>query len=102
MATAPDDLRRIPPPIGAVFPPRTGNHVEPLVDGASAFDRIAAAVEAATTSVMVCVAFLEVDAMFPGGLGTFFDLMDGAASRGVDVRVLFWHPESHGVGAEDT
>jgi phosphatidylserine/phosphatidylglycerophosphate/cardiolipin synthase-like enzyme len=72
------------------------------VDGASAFDRIATAVEAATTSVMVCVAFLETDAMFPGGLGTFFDLMDDAASRGVDVRVLFWHPEGHGVGAEDT
>ncbi len=52
--------------------------------------------------MMVCVAFLEVDAMFPGGRGTFFDLMDGAASRGVDVRVLFWHPEGHGVGAEDT
>ena len=102
MATAPDDLRRIPPPTGAIFPPRTGNHVEPLVDGASAFDRIATAVEAATTSVMVCVAFLETDAMFPGGRGTFFDLMDGAASRGVDVRVLFWHPEGHGVGAEDT
>ena len=102
MATAPDDLRRIPPPTGAVFPPRTGNHVEPLVDGASAFDRIATAVEAATTSVMVCVAFLETDAGFPGGRGTFFDLMDDAASRGVDVRVLFWHPEGHGVGAEDT
>ena len=72
------------------------------MDGASAFDRIATAVEAATTSVMVCVAFLEVDARFPGGRGTFFDLMDGAASRGVDVRVLFWHPEGHGVGAEDT
>ena len=102
MATAPDDLVRIPPPTGAIFPPRTGNHVEPLVDGASAFDRIAAAVEAATTSVMVCVAFLETDAGFPGGRGTFFDLMDDAASRGVDVRVLFWHPEGHGVGAEDT
>ena len=72
------------------------------MDGASAFDRIAAAVEAATTSVMVCVAFLEVDAGFPGGRGTFLDLMDDAASRGVDVRVLFWHPEGHGVGAEDT
>ena len=102
MATARDDLLRIPPPPGAIFPPRSGNHIEPLVDGASAFDRIAAAVEAATTSVMVCVAFLEVDARFPGGRGTFFDLMDGAASRGVDVRVLFWHPEGQGVGAEDT
>ncbi|HIE67824.1 MAG: phosphatidylserine/phosphatidylglycerophosphate/cardiolipin synthase family protein [Acidimicrobiales bacterium] len=102
MATAPDDLVRIPAPTGAIFPPRPGNHVEPLVDGASAFDRIAAAVQAATTSVMVCVAFLETDAGFPGGRGTFLDLMDDAASRGVDVRVLFWHPEGHGVGAEDT
>ena len=102
MVTAPDDLVRIPPPAGAIFPPRPGNHVEPLIDGASAFDRIAAAVEVATTSVMVCVAFLEADARFPNGRGTFFDLMDGAASRGVDVRVLFWHPEGHGLGAEDT
>ena len=102
MVTTSDDLVRILPPTGAIFPPRPGNHVEPLVDGALAFDRIAAAVEAATTSVMVCVAFLEVDARFPGGRGTFFDLMDGAASRGVDVRVLFWHPEGHGVDAEDT
>ena len=81
---------------------RSGNLVEPLVDGAVAFDRIAAAVEAATTSVWVCVAFLETDARFPGGRGTFFDLMDDAASRGIDVRVLFWHPEGHGVGADDT
>ena len=93
MATDPDDLTRIPPPSGAAFAPRVGNHIEPLVDGAVAFDRIAAAVEAATTSVRVCVAFLETDARFPGGRGTFFDLMDAAASRGVDVRVLFWHPE---------
>ena len=102
MATARDDLLRIPPPPGAIFPPRSGNHIEPLVDGASAFDRIAAAIETATTSVMVCVAFLEVDARFPEGRGTFFDLMDGAASRGIDVRVLFWHPESHAADAEDT
>ena len=93
MATDPDDLTRIPPPSGAAFAPRVGNHIEPLVDGAVAFDRIAAAVEAATTSVRVCVAFLETDARFPGGRGTFLDLMDDAASRGVDVRVLFWHPE---------
>ena len=97
-----DLLNQIPPPATAVFPVRSGNLVEPLVDGAVAFDRIAAAVEAATTSVWVCVAFLETDARFPGGRGTFFDLMDDAASRGIDVRVLFWHPEGHGVGADDT
>ncbi|MCS5686457.1 MAG: hypothetical protein NZ654_14535, partial [Acidimicrobiales bacterium] len=80
-----DLLNQIPPPATAVFPVRSGNLVEPLVDGAVAFDRIAAAVEAATTSVWVCVAFLETDARFPGGRGTFFDLMDDAASRGIDV-----------------
>ena len=88
-----ESLERFSPPASATFPVRSGNLVEPLVDGAVAFDRIAAAVESATTSVWVCVAFLETDARFPGGRGTFLDLMDDAASRGVDVRVLFWHPE---------
>ncbi len=101
-----DLLARIPPSgmasESAAFPVRAGNHVEPLVDGAVAFDAIAAAVEAATTSVRVCVAFVELDARFPGGRGTFLDLMDGAAARGVDVRVLVWHPLGHAVGAEDT
>ena len=100
-------MARIPPATGA-FPVREGNLVVPLVDGAVAFDRIAAAVEAATSSVWVCVAFVEVGARFPGGpgsvgqRGTFLDLMDAAAARGVDVRVLFWHPLGHAAGADDT
>ena len=102
MATGSDDLVRYPPASGATYPPREGNLVEPLVDGAVAFDRIAAAVEAATYSVRVCVAFIEVDACFPGGRGTFLDLMDDAAGRSVDVRVLFWHPDGIAVEAEDT
>ncbi len=95
VSEVPEAMVRIPPATGA-FPVRPGNLVEPLVDGASAFDRIAAAVEAATTSVWVCVAFLEVDARFPGGRGTLFDLLDAAAERGVDVRALVWHPQGHG------
>lgn len=91
VSEAPGATARIPSANGA-FPVRDGNLVEPLVDGAVAFDRIAAAVEAATTSVWVCVAFLEVDARFPGR-GTFLDLMDAAAARGIDVRVLVWHPQ---------
>ncbi|GIT76123.1 MAG: hypothetical protein Ct9H300mP31_06540 [Acidimicrobiaceae bacterium] len=39
------------------------------------------------------MAFLELDARFPGGRGTFLDPLDTAADREVDVRVLFWHPE---------
>ncbi len=100
--TAADLLDRFPPPTSAAFPLRSGNLIESLVDGAEAFDQIAGAVEAATTSVWVCVAFLELDARFPGGRGTFLDLLDTAAGREVDVRVLFWHPEGHGAGADDT
>ena len=97
-----ESLEYFPPPPSAVFPVRSGNLIEPLVDGALAFDRIASAVEAAITSVWVCVAFLEVEVQFPGGRGTFLDLMDAAVDRGVDVRVLIWHPLGHGVEADDT
>ena len=90
----------IPSATGGAFPPRDGNLVEPLVDGGVAFDRIAAAVESAKSSVWVCVAFLEVGSRFPGGRGTFLDLMDGAARRGLDVRVLFWHPEGTPTGED--
>ena len=90
----------IPSATGGAFPPRDGNLVEPLVDGGVAFDRIAAAVESAKSSVWVCVAFLEVGARFPGGRGTFLDLMDGAARRGLDVRVLFWHPDESFAGED--
>ena len=101
--TAADLLDRFPPPTSAAFPLRSGNMIESLVDGAEAFDQIAGAVETATTSVWVCVAFLELDARFPGGRGTFLDLLDTAADREVDVRVLFWHPEEgYGAGADDT
>ncbi|MDG2427562.1 MAG: phosphatidylserine/phosphatidylglycerophosphate/cardiolipin synthase family protein [Acidimicrobiales bacterium] len=97
-----ESLKRFPSPASAVFPVRSGNLIEPLVDGAMAFDRIASAVEAATASVWVCVAFLEVEVQFPGRRGTFLDLMDAAVDRGVDVRVLVWHPLGHGAGADDT
>lgn len=95
-------LDRFLPPVSATFPVRSGNLVEPLVDGSVAFDRIASAVESATTSVWVCVAFLEVEAEFPGGRGNFFELMDAAANRGLDVRVLVWHPFGEAADADDT
>ena len=102
MATGSDDLSVYPPPLDAPFGPREGNLVRPLVDGSVAFDLIAGAVEAAVSSVWVCVAFVETTATFPGGRGTFLDLMDRATGRGVDVRVLFWHPEGEAAQADDT
>ena len=83
----------IPSPESAFFPVRDNNAISPLIDGGVAFDRIASAIEAATSSVWVCIAFLEPEATFPNERGTFFDILDNAADRGIDVRALIWHPE---------
>jgi phosphatidylserine/phosphatidylglycerophosphate/cardiolipin synthase-like enzyme len=40
--------------------------------------------------VWVTVAFIERDVSLPDGRGSLFDLLDRAAARGLDVRVLFW------------
>tara|TARA_B100000686_G_scaffold317082_1_gene365538 strand:- start:3602 stop:4945 length:1344 start_codon:yes stop_codon:yes gene_type:complete len=92
----------IPHPNSAFFPVREGNAITPLIDGGIAFNQIASTIESATSSIWVCVAFLEPEATFPGGRGTFFDLLDSAAIRGLDVRALIWHPEGPLVEAEDT
>ena len=75
---------------GGAYPPRAGNEARPLVDGEPAFRRIAEAVRAARASVWVTVAFVERDLVLPAAGGTLFDLLDGAAARGLDVRALFW------------
>ena len=80
----------VPPALRGAYPPRASNTVRPLVDGEPAFRRIAEAVEAARASVWVTVAFIERDLALPGASGTFFDLLDRAAARGLDVRALFW------------
>jgi phosphatidylserine/phosphatidylglycerophosphate/cardiolipin synthase-like enzyme len=74
--------------------------VRPLVDGESAFRRIAEAVESARHSVWLTVTFMSPDFAMPGGRGSLFDVLDRAASRGVDVRVIFWrhNPESSRYG----
>jgi phosphatidylserine/phosphatidylglycerophosphate/cardiolipin synthase-like enzyme len=85
------DAAHVPTASSGAYPLRPGNRVRPLVDGEPALGRIADAVEAARRSVWVTVAFIERTAELPGGRGTVFDLLDRAAARGVDVRVLFWH-----------
>jgi cardiolipin synthase len=88
----------------ASYPARPGNRIRPLIDGAPAFRRICEAVEAARRSVWVTVAFISPDFLMPEGRGTFFDVLDRAAARGLDVRVLFWrpNPEATYVGAGTT
>jgi cardiolipin synthase len=72
------------------YPLRGGNRVTPLVDGEPAFRRICEAVEAATKSVWVTVAFLEANFEMPDGRGHLFDVLDTAFERGLDVRAIFW------------
>lgn len=78
------------PPAAGTYPRRDGNRVRPLVDGEPAFRRICEAVEAARRRVWVTVAFLDHDVPMPDGRGSFFDVLDRAAARGLDVRALFW------------
>ncbi|HKF79135.1 MAG TPA: phospholipase D-like domain-containing protein [Candidatus Dormibacteraeota bacterium] len=80
------------------YPVRIGNAVRPLVDGEPAFRRICDAIDAARRSVWVTVTFLTPDVQMPDGRGSFFDVLDRAAARGLDVRALFWrtNPETSG------
>jgi cardiolipin synthase len=80
----------IAPALTGSYPLRPGNRVRPLIDGEPAFRRICEAVEAARRRVWVTVAFVDHDAQMPDGRGTAFDVLDRAAARGLDVRVLFW------------
>jgi phosphatidylserine/phosphatidylglycerophosphate/cardiolipin synthase-like enzyme len=84
------DGLHVPAAAGGSYPLRAGNRVRPLVDGEPAFRRICEAVEAARHSVFVTVAYCERDVPMPDGRGSFFDVLDRAAARGLDVRALFW------------
>lgn len=86
----PRDAAHVPPAASGPYPLRDGNRVRPLVDGEAAFRRIIEAVETARHSVWVTVAFMERDLELPDGRGSLFDLLERAAFRGNDVRVLFW------------
>lgn len=86
----PNSASHIPAAKNAAYPVRDGNFVRPLVDGVPAFTRICEAVEAARHSVWVTVAFLEREFRMPDGRGSVFDVLDRAAERGIDIRVIFW------------
>jgi len=84
----------IPSVVSGSYPVRTGNRVGPLVDGVAAFGRIGDAVAQACSSVWTTVAFISPDFRMPETERSFFDLLDEAVDRGLDVRVLFWRPEA--------
>jgi phosphatidylserine/phosphatidylglycerophosphate/cardiolipin synthase-like enzyme len=87
-----DLQQHIPPQVVGSYPIRAGNFVEPLIDGEPAFRRICEAAEAARHSVWVTVAFMREGFCMPDGRGTFFDVLDRAVARGIDVRGIFWRP----------
>jgi cardiolipin synthase len=103
------DAVHVPPVRDGSYPVRDGNDVRPLVDGALAFDHICAAVAAARRSVWVTIAFHERGFRMPGDHGSFFDVLDRARGRGLDVRVIFWRapeleakePGTHFAGTEE-
>lgn len=81
---------------GGSYPVRAGNAVRSLIDGEPAFRRICEAVEAAQHSVWVTVAWIWESFRMPDGRGSLFDLLDAAASRGIDVRVIFYRHTAEG------
>jgi cardiolipin synthase len=74
------------------YPARHGNRVLPLIDGEPAFRRVCEAIEAARQSVWATVTFMWAAFEMPDGRGSALDVLDRAAARGIDVRVIFWRP----------
>jgi cardiolipin synthase len=76
------------------YPVRAGNLVRLLVDGEPAFRRICQAIEAARRSAWVTVTFMWATFTMPDDRGTALDVLDRAAARGIDVRLIFWRPDA--------
>lgn len=75
------------------YPTRSGNLVRPLIDGQPAFRRICQLIEVAQRSVWVTITFMWQTCEMPDGRGTTLDVLDRAAARGIDVRIIFWRPD---------
>ena len=81
------------PALDARWPARSG-HALRLWAGEFAFYRhLQASMRGAERSIWITVSFLHPRFRFPDG-ASFWDEVDAAAARGVDVRLLFWrNPE---------
>jgi cardiolipin synthase A/B len=75
------------------YPIRAGNTVQLLIDGEPAFSRVCQAIETAQHRVWATITFMWADFRMPDGRGTALEVLDRAAKRGVDVRLLFWRPD---------
>ena len=100
LSSSANNPQYIPFATRASYPVRAGNWLRPLIDSDATFTRICEAVNAASHSVWVTVAFLAGDFEMPGGYGSLFDVLDRAATRNIDVRVIFWR-NNEGSGFAD-
>jgi cardiolipin synthase A/B len=75
------------------YPTRVGNFVQLLIDGEPAFERICQAIETAQHSVWATVTFMWSTFQMPDARGTALEVLDRAAKRGLDVRLIFWRPD---------
>lgn len=83
----------VPPPSRASYPIRPGNTMRPLIDGEPAFRRVCEAIEQAEHSIWATITFMWASCQMPDGRGTPLDVLNRAAARGVDVRIIFWRPD---------
>jgi cardiolipin synthase len=77
----------------ASYPARPGNALRPLVDGEPAFRRVCEAIESARQSVWATVTFMWAAFQMPDQRGSALDVLNRAAARGLDVRLIFWRPD---------
>ena len=75
------------------YPTRAGNRIHHWIDGERTFQRIGEAIEAARESVWATITFMWPTFQMPDGRGALFDVLDRAARRGVDVRLICWRPD---------
>lgn len=84
---------KIPFTGAASYPVRSGNLVQPLIDGEPAFRRICIAIEAAQHTIYATVTFLWANFVMPDHRGSMWEVLDKAVARGLDVRFIFWRPD---------
>jgi cardiolipin synthase len=84
----------IPYALRASYPIRSGNVLRPLIDGEPAFRRVCEAIETARHSVWATVTFMWAACQMPDGRGSPLDVLNRAAKRGLDVRIIFWRPDT--------
>ena len=89
-----NSISTVPSPKRASYPVRPGNSLVPLIDGEPAFRRVCEAIEKAEHSIWATITFMWATCQMPDGRGTPLDVLNRAAARGVDVRIIFWRPDT--------